>query len=64
VASKAELTRQATQAYADYVAAYNRLTDLMSRGQGDSPEAQQAYADYKAAKARYEELAARLKNLD
>jgi hypothetical protein len=41
-------------AYQAYIAAYNRLTQLMSQGKGDTPEAQRAYQDYKQAKERYE----------
>lgn len=38
------------------VAAYDKLTDLMARGKGDTPEAQEAYEEYKAAKKKYEAL--------
>jgi len=51
----------ARQAYQQYIAAYNKLTNLMSQGKGDTPEAQLAYREYKAAKERYERLSAALK---
>ena len=54
-------SREATEAYQDYIAAYNKLTDLMSRGLGDTPEAQQAYKEYKEAKQEYEQIAKSLK---
>ncbi|NNJ86769.1 MAG: DNRLRE domain-containing protein [Akkermansiaceae bacterium] len=44
----------AKRAYQEYIAAYNKMTSLMAKGQGDTPAAQQAYAAYKAAKDRYE----------
>jgi hypothetical protein len=44
----------ASQAYKEYIAAYNRLTKLMAAGKGDTPAAQRAYKQYKAAKDRYE----------
>jgi hypothetical protein len=47
--------------YQEYIAAYNRLTSLMSQGKGDTPEAQDAYKAYKAAKDRYEKAAAKNK---
>ncbi len=47
-------TTDTKKAYADYIAAYNRLTKLMSKGKGDTPEAQAAYKAYKAAKDHYE----------
>lgn len=53
--------REASKAYQDYIAAYNKLTDLMSRGLGDTPEAQQAYRDYKSAKENYEQIAQSVK---
>ncbi|MFA5079174.1 MAG: cohesin domain-containing protein, partial [Dehalococcoidia bacterium] len=40
--------------YAEYIAAYNKLTSLMSQGKGDTPEAQAAYAEYAKVKACYE----------
>jgi hypothetical protein len=43
-------------AYQQYIAAYNRLTHLMSEGKGDTPEAQEAYQAYKRAKELYEKL--------
>jgi hypothetical protein len=49
-------TTDAKKAYADYIAAYNRLTKLMSQGKGKTPEAQAAYKAYKAAKDRYEAI--------
>ena len=54
-------TQEATEAYQEYIAAYNRLTELMSQGLGDTPEAQQAYAEYKEAKENYEQIAKTLK---
>lgn len=48
--------REAQKAYQDYIAAYNRLTDLMTAGKGDTPEAQDAYKEYKASKEKYESL--------
>ncbi len=54
-------TKEATEAYQDYIAAYNKLTDLMSQGKGDTPEADQAYADYLEAKENYETIAKQLK---
>ena len=54
-------TKEATEAYQDYIEAYNKLTDLMSAGKGDTPEAQQAYEDYKTAKEIYEQIAKALK---
>lgn len=47
-------TTDAKKAYADYIAAYNRLTKLMSQGKGDTPEGRAAYKAYKAEKDRYE----------
>ena len=40
--------------YEQYIAAYNKLTSLMSQGKGDTPEAQAAYAEYAKVKACYE----------
>ncbi|MFA5399846.1 MAG: PA14 domain-containing protein [Dehalococcoidia bacterium] len=40
--------------YEQYIAAYNKLTYLMSQGKGDTPEAQAAYAEYAKVKACYE----------
>jgi len=54
-------SKEATAAYQEYIAAYNVLTDLMSQGKGDTPEAQQAYQDYLTAKENYEEIAKALK---
>jgi len=54
-------TEPATTAYQEYIVAYNKLTDLMSEGKGDTPEAQQAYKEYKTAKERYEQIAKGLK---
>ncbi|PKK90446.1 MAG: hypothetical protein CVV64_08760 [Candidatus Wallbacteria bacterium HGW-Wallbacteria-1] len=48
--------REAQIAYQDYISAYNRLTDLMTAGKGDTPEAQAAYSEYKASKEKYESL--------
>lgn len=48
--------REAQKAYQDYIASYNRLTDLMTAGKGDTPEAQDAYKEYKASKEKYESL--------
>jgi len=44
----------ARRAYQEYIAAYNRMTSLMAKGMGDTPEAKQAYQAYAAAKAKYE----------
>lgn len=49
---------QIKAAYQRYVAAYNRLSQLMSEGKGESPEAQSAYAEYRDAKAEYNRLTA------
>jgi len=49
--------REATKAYQDYIDAYNKYTDLVSEGKGDSPEAQIAYKGYKETKERYEAIA-------
>ena len=46
--------REATQAYSDYIEAYNKLTKLQSEGKGDTPEARQAYSEYKKKKEIYE----------
>jgi len=51
-----EETTPVAKAHRQYIAAYNRLTQLMSQGKGDSPEAQKAYEEYKRAKANYEKL--------
>ena len=40
--------------YEQYIAAYNKLTSLMSQGQGNTPEAQIAYEQYAKIKACYE----------
>jgi len=40
--------------YSQYIAAYNKLTYLMSHGQGDTPAAQEAYKQYKKFKDAYE----------
>jgi hypothetical protein len=40
--------------YQEYIATYNRLTDLYSEGKGDDPVAMKAYLDYTEAKRRYE----------
>jgi len=48
---------EATAAYQEYIEKYNALTDLMSQGKGDTPEANQAYAEYKEAKENYEAIA-------
>lgn len=52
---------QATAAYQEYILSYNKLTDLMSRGLGDTPEGQQAYKEYQEAKIKYESLALKVK---
>lgn len=44
------------QAYQKYIAAYNKLTSLMAKGQGDTPQAQEAYQAYKKAKDEYERM--------
>jgi hypothetical protein len=54
-----EKNNDAKRAYQEYIAAYNKLTSLMAKGQGDTPAAQRAYQEYKAAKDKYE---ATLKN--
>ncbi|MFH1317173.1 MAG: hypothetical protein ABII01_06640, partial [Candidatus Woesearchaeota archaeon] len=54
-------TETTTAAYQEYIEAYNKLTELMSEGKGDTPEAQQAYKEYKVAKERYEQIAKGLK---
>ncbi|MCP4185459.1 MAG: DNRLRE domain-containing protein [Hyphomicrobiales bacterium] len=41
-------------AYAQYMAAYNKLTSLMSKGKGNSPAGQRAYQEFKKAKDLYE----------
>ncbi len=41
--------------YQEYIEAYNKLTDLMSQGKGDTPEAQEAYQEYKEKKQAYED---------
>ncbi|RKY27746.1 MAG: hypothetical protein DRP83_01815 [Planctomycetota bacterium] len=46
----------AKKAYQEYIAAYNKLTQLMAAGKGDTPAAQRAYKQYKIAKKRYEAL--------
>jgi hypothetical protein len=38
----------------EYIASYNKLTDLMSEGKGDTPVAMKAYLDWTEAKGRYE----------
>ena len=45
----------ADKAYQRYVEAYNKLTGLMAKGKGDTPEAQKAYEEYLEAKRAYEE---------
>lgn len=42
--------------YQRYIAAYNKLTDLMARGDGETPAAQRAYKEYKKAKEAYEAI--------
>ncbi|MFH1588570.1 MAG: hypothetical protein ABIA76_04505 [Candidatus Diapherotrites archaeon] len=54
-------SKEATEAYQKYIAAYNKLTELMAQGKGDTPEAQQAYQEYKEAKENYEQIAKGLK---
>ena len=41
-------------AYQQYIEAYNKLTQLMSQGKGETPQAQAAYKDYAYKKAQYE----------
>ncbi len=55
-------SKEATDAYQDYIDAYNKLTELMSEGKGDTPEGQQAYREYKEAKEKYEAIAQSLSN--
>lgn len=50
-------SREATSAYQEYIEKYNALTELMSQGKGDTPEARQAYSEYKEAKENYEAIA-------
>jgi hypothetical protein len=45
-----------TQAYADYMAAYNKLTYLMQRGEGDSQQGKLAYPPYKFYKDCWEDF--------
>ena len=47
-------TADARRAYQEYIAAYNKMTSLMAKGQGDTPAAKTAYAAYKKAKDKYE----------
>ena len=54
-------TKEATEAYKKYLAAYNKLSDLMAQGKGDTLEADQAYQDYLEAKENYEQIAKELK---
>lgn len=49
---------QIKAAYEKYVASYNRLSQLMSEGKGETPEAQQAYNEYRQAKEEYNRLTA------
>ena len=44
------------EAYAQYMAAYNKLTYLMQRGQEDTPAAKAAYKEYERTKAIYEAM--------
>ena len=41
------------ESYRDYVEAYNRLTNLMSMGKGNTDEAKEAYRIYKKARQTY-----------
>lgn len=43
-------------AYQAYIEAYNRLTGLMNKGQGETPEAQEAYEEYKRTKECYDSV--------
>ena len=43
-------------AYQQYIAAYNKLTQLMSQGKGDTPQAQRAFKNYTYEKQRYENI--------
>jgi hypothetical protein len=43
------------QAYADYIAAYNRYTVLLGQGKGDTPEGKAAREAFERAKKVYEE---------
>ncbi len=54
-----ECPQDAGEAYQWYIAAYNKLTSLIAKGEGDldSPATLQAYEEYKAAKACYESRA-------
>ncbi|KKL71541.1 hypothetical protein LCGC14_2093880, partial [marine sediment metagenome] len=47
-------TTDAKKAYADYMAAYNRMTKLMARGKGNTPQGRAAYKAFRAEKDRYE----------
>jgi hypothetical protein len=51
---KTATTADARRAYQEYIAAYNKMTSLMAKGQGDTPAAKTAYAAYKKAKDKYE----------
>ena len=43
------------KAYQGYIDAYNKMTDLMAEGRGETQEAKDAYKSYKEKKACYEE---------
>lgn len=47
-------TADARRAYQGYIAAYNKMTSLMAKGQADSPAGKSAYAAYQKAKDKYE----------
>jgi len=49
-----EPSAAAREAYEQYISAYNKLTELMAAGKGDTPEAQEAYKKYKHYKDLYE----------
>jgi len=49
-----ECPQNAADAYQQYLAAYNKLTYLMNKGEGGTPEAKAAYEQYVKAKACYE----------
>ena len=49
----------ASNAYKEYMDAYNAMAKLMSAGKGDTPEGRQAYAYFIKAKNKYEASLAR-----
>lgn len=55
-AASAPLAAETTQAYEEYMEAYNAMTRLMAAGQGDSPEGKAAYQKFSLAKEKYEDF--------